>query len=111
MLNVVISPPSTYKQYEKAIKTVMSDNICFPAKLVHGHIYDLAKMKVDRIFLPYVVYEKKEHKNVANSFNCPIVSAYSEVINSAIDTSKTFNIPLDFPVINFDNEKLLKKAC
>jgi predicted nucleotide-binding protein (sugar kinase/HSP70/actin superfamily) len=109
-INVVVSRPSTYKQYEKAIKSVMSDNICFPAKLMHGHIYDLLEMKVDRIFFPFVVYEKKEHHSVANSFNCPIVSAYSEVINSAIDTTK-YNTPLDAPSINFNNEKLLKKAC
>ena len=89
----------------------MSDNICFPAKLVHGHIFELIEMKVDRIFFPFVVFEKIEHKSVANSFNCPIVSAYSEVISSSIDTANNYNIPLDAPVINFNNERLLKKAC
>jgi predicted nucleotide-binding protein (sugar kinase/HSP70/actin superfamily) len=110
--NVVISRPSTFKQYEKGIGTVMSDNICFPAKLMNGHIYDLLAMKnIDRIFYPFVVYEKKEHPQVANSYNCPIVTAYSEVIKSAIDTAAKYNIPLDDPTINFDDEKLLKSAC
>ena len=110
-INVVLSRPSTFKQYEKGIGTVMADNICFPAKLMHGHIFDLLQLKVDRIFFPFVVYEKKDAKNVANSFNCPIVSAYSEVIGSSINTAKKYNVKLDAPIINFDNEKLLKKAC
>ena len=110
-MNVVLSRPSTYKQYEQGIGTVMSDNICFPAKLMHGHIFDLLQMKVDRIFFPFVVYEVKDNKNVANSFNCPVVSGYSEVIKSAIDTTNKYNVPLDAPVINLDNEKLLKRAC
>jgi len=110
-INVVVSRPSTFKQYEKGIGTVMSDNICFPAKLVHGHIYDLLEMKVDRIFFPFVVYETKEHPSVANSFNCPVVTGYAEVIKSSIDTAEKFNVPLDSPTINFEDEVLLKKAC
>ena len=110
-INIMLSRPSTFKQYEKGIGTVMADNICFPAKLMHGHIFDLLQMKVDRIFFPFVVYEKKDAKNVANSFNCPIVSGYAEVIKSSIDTAKKYNVELDAPEVNFDNEKLLKKAC
>jgi predicted nucleotide-binding protein (sugar kinase/HSP70/actin superfamily) len=116
-MNVVLSRPSTFKQYEKGIGTVMSDNICFPAKLMHGHIFDLLQMKVDRIFFPFVVYEIKEGNSnkdkeiIANSYNCPVVSGYSEVIKSSIDTSKKYGVELDAPVINFDDEKLLKKAC
>jgi predicted nucleotide-binding protein (sugar kinase/HSP70/actin superfamily) len=110
-INVVVSRPSTFKQYEKGIGTVMSDNICFPAKLMHGHIYDLLEMKVARIFFPFVVYETKEHPSVANSFNCPVVTGYAEVLKSSIDTATKFNIPLDSPTINFDDEVLLKKAC
>ena len=38
----------------------MADNICFPAKLMHGHIFDLVARTVDRIFYPWVVFEQKE---------------------------------------------------
>jgi predicted nucleotide-binding protein (sugar kinase/HSP70/actin superfamily) len=110
-MNVVLSRPSTFKQYEKGIGTVMADNICFPAKLIHGHIFDLLQMKVDRIFFFFLFYEKKDAENVANSYNCPIVSGYSEVIGSSINTAKKYSVELDAPVINFDNEKLLKRAC
>ncbi len=108
---VVLSSRSTNTLYEKGLGTVMSDNICFPAKLVHGHIFDLVNKKVDRILMPYVVFESKEDKNSANSYNCPIVSGYSDVIKSAINTLEKYNIPIDAPTITFSNPELLKKAC
>ena len=110
-IKVVLSQPSTNTLYERGIHTVMADNICFPAKLMHGHIYNLITRGVDRIFYPYVVYEQKEDKLSANSFNCPIVSGYSDVIRSAIDPSDRHSIALDSPTISFNNSRLLTKSC
>jgi predicted CoA-substrate-specific enzyme activase len=104
-IEVVLSSTSTYKNYEKGVHSVMSDNICFPAKLVHSHIYELQSMGVDRIFFPRVVYEKEEDGSVANSFNCPIIIGYPDVINSAVDSE----IPIDSPVVSFKDDELLKK--
>jgi predicted CoA-substrate-specific enzyme activase len=108
---VILSSSSTMKLYEEGAGTVMSDNICFPAKLVHGHIYDLAKQKVDRIFYPIVIYENQNNAETENSFNCPIVSSYPDVVRSAINTFDKFNIELDSPIINFKNDNFLKKSC
>lgn len=110
-IKLELSDTSTMKQYETGIGTVMADNICFPAKLVHGHILNLIDKKVDRIFMPFVVYENKEDKDTVNSYNCPIVSAYSDVINSAMNLEKNFGIPLDAPTFTFADKKLMKKAC
>ena len=110
-IKVVLSQPSTNTLYERGIHTVMADNICFPAKLMHGHIYNLITRGVDRIFYPYVVYEQKEDKLSANSFNCPIVSGYSDVIRSAINPSDRHSISLDSPTISFNNPQLLQKSC
>ena len=110
-IKVVLSQPSTNTLYQRGIHTVMADNICFPAKLMHGHIYNLISRGVDRIFYPYVVYEQKEDSHSANSFNCPVVSGYSDVIRSAIDPADRHNITLDSPTISFNNTKLLEKAC
>src|SRR5574344_1685550 len=74
----VLSGATTVSQYEKGIKTIMADNICFPAKLMHGHIIYLIKKNVDRILYPYNVYERKDDKKAVNSYNCPIVSGYSD---------------------------------
>lgn len=110
-IQVVLSPPSTNKIYEKGIRSIMADNICFPAKVMHGHIYSLIEQKVDRIFYPYVIYEQKEDPNSRNSYNCPIVAGYSDVIKSSIDPEERFQLPLDSPVMSFNDEKLLRKSC
>lgn len=102
---VVLSEKSTFTKYERALGSVMSDNICFPAKLVHSHIQELEGKDVERIFMPYVIYEKNDDERTINSYNCPIVSAYSDVVRSSMDLS----VPLDAPVINFSNQKLLRK--
>ena len=110
-IEVVLSAPSTTKMYEKGLGTIMSDSICFPAKLVHGHIYDLAERKVERIFYPMVMYERFEHAEAVNAYNCPIVSSYAEVIRSSVNPEMRWGIPLDSPVISFADERLLEKAC
>jgi len=109
-INIELSEPSTMKLFETGSGSVMSDNICFPAKLAHGHILNLIEQKVDRIFYPMVFYEKNTFKNSENSFNCPIVAAYPDVIKSSINPEKKFGIPVDAPTINFDKEKLLRKG-
>jgi len=109
--NVQLSDKSTMKLYETGVQTVMADNICFPAKIMHGHILNLMDKKVDRIFLPFVVYEQKEDRRTTNSYNCPIVSGYSEVIRSAINPAKKAGMAFDAPTLTFKNEALKWKAC
>lgn len=109
--NVRLSPESTFPLYQKGVGGVMSDNICFPAKLVHGHILSLIESKVDRIFYPIVPKEEKEFGQASNSFNCPVVSGYPDVIQSSIDPSGRHGIPFDEPVITFSSDKALAKGC
>ena len=105
-INVCLSDPSNFQAYEKEARKVMSDNICFPAKLVHGHIRNLVEHRVDRIFMPFVVFEKQA-EGAQNSFNCPIVSGYAEVVK-AVDSG---GIPVDAPAITFKDRDLLLRQC
>ena len=108
---VRLSDPSSYALYKKGVKTIMSENICFPAKLVHGHIYNLIEAGVDRIFYPMVVFESQEFNDALNCYNCPIVTGYPEVIRSAIDPARQHNIPFDTPAVNLNDHRLLRKVC
>ncbi len=108
---VVLSDESTDKLYENGQGTIMSDNICFPAKLVHGHILSLAEKRVDRILYPMEFFQKNEFDQADNSYMCPIVSGYADVIKNSINPMKQFGIPVDSPVINYNDEKLLFDAC
>lgn len=104
-IRVLLSGKSDFKDYEQNARMVMSDNICFPAKLVHAHIQHLIEEKVDRIFMPFVIFEKKGHEQ--NSYNCPVVTGYAEVIKSV----QSQGIPIDSPSISFKDRDLLYKQC
>lgn len=108
---VVLSDPSTMRRYEKGVSSVMSDNICFPAKLSHSHILDLVERHVDRIFYPFTVYEERDGTQEINSFNCPVVSGYAEVLKNSMDPEGKYGIPFDAPTITFKDHKGLYRCC
>ena len=103
-IEVVLSSASSGKAYERSARLVMSDNICFPAKIVHSHIRDLQDKGVDRIFMPFVVYERAGKEQ--NSYNCPIVTGYSQVIKSVQS-----EVPVDSPVISFKDRDTMRRQC
>ncbi len=105
-IQAVLSEPSNFAHYERCAGKVMSDNICFPAKLVHSHVENLVARHVDRIFLPFVVYEKQDPQ-MQNSYNCPVVTGYSEVVKSV----QSGGTPIDSPVVSFKEKKALGKQC
>ena len=80
---VVLSPPSSRKFYFKGQGTIPSDTVCYPAKLMHGHIYELSQMEgVDTIFYPCMSYNIDEGIGDQH-FNCPVVAYYPEVIKAS----------------------------
>jgi predicted CoA-substrate-specific enzyme activase len=77
---VVLSRRSDHELFESGMDSIASENICYPAKLVHGHIKDLLKHKVNRIFYPCITFEENMHPEADNDYNCPIVANYPQVI-------------------------------
>ncbi len=110
-LKPVLSDESTTPLFRGGIFSIMSDNICFPAKLTNGHIMNLINKKVSRIFYPLVIKETKEHEHDSNCFNCPVVSGYPDVIRSAVDPERRHGIHFDTPVISFIDEKTIYESC
>ena len=108
---IKLSSQSSMTLAEKGSGTIMSDNICFPAKIANGHIYDLIESNVDRIFYPSIILEADDQKDAVNSFNCPVVTGYPDVIDSAIDPTHREGVPFDAPSISFINDKVLLKGC
>ena len=78
---VKMSGFSNRKLYLKGQGTIPSDTVCFPAKLMHGHIQALIEMGVDYIFYPCMTYNFNEHK-AKNCFNCAVIAGYPEVIEA-----------------------------
>jgi predicted CoA-substrate-specific enzyme activase len=110
-IKVQLSAASSNALFQKGTAHIMSENLCFPAKLVSGHIINLVEQGVDRIFYPMVFYEETHFADSANSFNCPVVSGYADVVRNVINPQERYGIPLDMPAITFGDKKLLKKAC
>ena len=78
---VKMSGYSNRKLYLKGQGTIPSDTVCFPAKMVHGHIQQLIEMGVDAIFYPCQTYNFNE-KKAKNNFNCAVIAGYPEVIEA-----------------------------
>lgn len=80
---VVRSPYSTRKLYLGGQHTIPSDTVCFPAKLMHGHIQWLIDNGIKNIFYPCMSYNFDEHKG-DNHYNCPVVAYYPEVVRANV---------------------------
>ncbi len=84
---VVLSPDSTRKLYIKGQHTIPSDTVCYPAKLMHGHVEALVEMGVDAIFYPCMSYNFDE-KISDNYYNCPVVAYYPELLAANVPVLK-----------------------
>ena len=76
---VVLSPESSRRLYIKGQRTIPSDTVCYPAKLLHGHVEALVEHGVDAIFYPCMPYNFDEGK-ADNHYNCPVVAYYPELL-------------------------------
>ncbi len=99
---VQISDFSSRKLYESGLSAVASDTVCFPAKLVHGHIRNLAEHKVDRIFMPSITMNPSENTEPNSQSMCAIVQGYPIVIRNSDDPKRSWNIPFDAPLFHWD---------
>lgn len=76
---VVVSPLSDRELYLNGQTTIPSDTVCFPAKLMHGHVQALIDGGIQTIFYPCMSYNFDEGLG-DNHYNCPVVAYYPEVI-------------------------------
>lgn len=103
---VINSGFSTTNTYTKGQNTIPSDTVCFPAKLVHGHIDKLIEEGVETIFYPSSSYNLDEHIS-DNHYNCPIVAYYPEQIHNNV--KKTTNINYLYDYISLSDRDFFKK--
>jgi len=84
---VVLSPESSRKLYLKGQRTIPSDTVCYPAKLLHGHVEHLVEAGVDAIFYPCMPYNFDEER-ADNNYNCPVVAYYPELLAANVPNLK-----------------------
>lgn len=93
--SVFLSPESSRKLYFEGQHTIPSDTVCYPAKLIHGHIEELLKEKPDAIFYPCMTYNLDEGLG-DNHYNCPVVAYYPEVLDANIAALKNTKFIYDY---------------
>lgn len=98
---IKISDFSTREMYEKGLSSVTSDTVCFPAKLVHGHILDLKEKKVNRIFMPSITTVPSENTEKTSQSMCAVVKGYPIVIRNSDNPERKYNIPFDAPLFHW----------
>ena len=108
---VIVSPMSTRRLYELGQFSIPSDTVCYPAKLMHGHIMDLIAKGAETIFYPCLTYNVDE-KAGANHYNCPVVAYYSELLNGNVEELRS--VRFRYPYLNINQPHELVKeltAC
>ncbi|MBP5274655.1 MAG: 2-hydroxyacyl-CoA dehydratase, partial [Abditibacteriota bacterium] len=81
--NPVVSGRSDYGLYISGQHTIPSDTVCYPAKLLHGHMERLIAMKPEIIFYPGMSYNVEENRG-DNHYNCPVVAYYPRLIEANV---------------------------
>ena len=105
---VRLSDLSTRPIYESGLSAVTSDTVCFPAKLVHGHIRNLVKHGVDRIFMPSVTTVPTENTEKTSQSMCAVVKGYPIVVRNSDDPQRKWGVPFDAPLFHWytDEDRL-----
>lgn len=103
---VRITGLSTKKLYQKGQYSIPSDTVCYPAKLMHGHIINLIEDGVDAIFYPRITYNIDENAG-ENHYNCPVVAYYSDLLKG--NTEELARVDFIYPYLNINSEKELAK--
>ena len=99
---------SSAKVFEKGLSSVPSDTICLPAKVVHGHIAQLAEKNVGKIFFPAIHKNLKTNPTADASWSCAVLMGYPEVIR--IQEKKNFkDIEFLSPAFKWTSKNLRKK--
>ncbi|WP_196593262.1 2-hydroxyacyl-CoA dehydratase [Pectinatus sottacetonis] len=107
---VVLSGESSPQLYYKGMATVPSDSLCYPAKLVHGHIMDLIEKGINTIFYPCIPTNIADEVNESDSnYNCPVVASYAENIRANMDVLREKNIHFVQPFLPINNKKAMYK--
>lgn len=105
--SVVLSPPSDKAVFEKGMESIPSEAICYPAKLVHGHVMSLVEQGVRFIFYPCAVFEQQEPGGSDSAFNCPVITGYPEVIKMNVEALRERGVVYRQPFVSFkDRPKL-----
>ncbi|HFC98565.1 MAG TPA: CoA activase [Thermosulfurimonas dismutans] len=96
---VVLSSP-TSKELIKLGCEIVAAETCFPVKLAHGHVLDLLRQGVKRIFVPQITDLPSDHPQLKSGKICPYVQGFPWALPSSIRLEE-YGAELVTPVFHF----------
>eukprot|EP00727_Mastigamoeba_balamuthi_P014131 m51a1_g9340 hypothetical protein (1549) ;mRNA; r:62883-68525 len=112
---VVLSPESTEKQYTSGIATIPVESVCFPCKIVHGHVEALAKAHVPLLFMPCVPQGFSDASVDAEGstvprLNCVLVNSYADIVRACVKPQERLGMKIfDAPLPLHDLDSLARR--
>jgi predicted CoA-substrate-specific enzyme activase len=97
--SVVLSDATNKKTIKEGAENIIVES-CFPIKLAHGHILNLIRKGVKRIFLPSIINMKKSSESIQNSYACPYAQTIPYTSRASIDFEAA-GVKVESPVIYF----------
>lgn len=95
--SVILSDKTSSDIVKVGLENTLIDN-CYPCKIVYGHIDNLIKKGVGKIFYPSVIECERKYHDLERNFSCPFVQAMPSIIQSAYPE-------VDFLIPTFHREK------
>ncbi|HOP85892.1 MAG TPA: acyl-CoA dehydratase activase [Syntrophorhabdaceae bacterium] len=96
---VVFSDPTNKKIIRDGVENIIVES-CFPIKLAHGHILNLIKKGIKKIFIPSIINLKSPAKHISNTFACPYAQSIPYTVKASIDFN-SYDVELLSPVVYF----------
>jgi len=96
---VVYSPKTNKTVIRQGVESLAAEP-CYPIKVAHGHLLDLLKAGVKRIFLPSIIDMAHPHPEVRSGVVCPMAQALAYTAPTSIDFA-SYGAELLTPVLHF----------
>jgi predicted CoA-substrate-specific enzyme activase len=96
---VVFSPKTNKKVINQGVEALAAEP-CYPVKVAHGHILDLLKVGVKRVFLPSIIDLPHPHPEIGSGVVCPMAQSLSYTVPTSIDFAE-FGARMLTPVLYF----------
>lgn len=106
---VMISGRSSHDVFERGMESITSENVCYPAKLVHGHVVDLVNRGVRTIFYPSISYEQELVDGADGCYSCPVVAGYPQVIVNNVEQLREHGVRFLNPFLHLGKRELLAR--
>jgi hypothetical protein len=106
---VIVSGRSSHDLFTSGMDSIASENVCYPAKLAHGHVVNLVERGVRTIWYPSIAYEQDLVAGADNHYSCPVVASYPQVIAHNVEQLRAAGVRYLNPFLNLADRPTLAR--